>query len=202
MKIQKRQKTTKGEVLFPSTGRTSAIEESSMKALVTDLGSHDDGVRVKARHTLVSLGKAALPSLIVALKDKNDLVRWEAAKTLGEIGDPESAPALVKALEDKDFDVRWLAAEGLTRMNIKGLKPLLEALRDRGESALLREGAHHVFHDLNKGVLRKTLTPVLSALEIIEHEEGLPGVPEHARRVEAPRAALQALEMLEKVKKP
>jgi hypothetical protein len=112
VQIQKRQKSTKAEATFPSTGRTTESKASPTEALITSLGSHDDVVRVKARHTLVSLGKAAVPSLIVALKNKNDLVRWEATKALGEIGDPESAPALVRGLEDEDFDVRWLAAEG------------------------------------------------------------------------------------------
>lgn len=161
----------------------------SLEALISDLSSHNDVVRVEARHFLVAMGKATVASLIEALKDKNYLMRWEAAKTLGEIGDPEAAPALVKALEDEEFDVRWLAAEGLIKMNINGLKPLLQALEYRGDSFLLREGAHHVFHDLAKGALRRYLAPVLAALEALEPGE------------EVPWAARHALAMLEKEKK-
>lgn len=129
-------------------------------------------------------------------------MRWEAAKALGEIADPETGPVLVEALEDEEFDVRWLAAEGLVRMNIKGLKPLLEALELRGDSVLLREGAHHVFHDLAKGRLRKFLVPVLASLEALEPGEEVPWTAHHQWAVEVPLAARQALERLERLSKP
>lgn len=171
------------------------------EALISDLSSHNDAARVKARHSLVAMGKAAVPFLTEALKNKNNLMRWETAKALGEIGDPGAAPALVKALEDEEFDVRWLAAEGLIKMNINGLKPLLQALEYRGDSVFLREGAHHVFHDLAKGALRKYLVPVLAALEALEPGEEVPWVARHEMVVEVPWAARQAIEMLDKEKR-
>jgi len=177
-------------------------KKSSIETLINTLSSRKDKAREGARHTLVAMGKAAVPALIEALKNKNALMRWEAAKALEEIGDPETAPVLVKALENDDFDVRWLAAEGLIKMNIKGLKPLLEALELRGDSVLLREGAHHVFHDLAKGGLRKYLVPVLASLEALEPGEEVPWVARHELAVEVPMAARQALEMLKKLKKP
>ena len=163
--------------------------DSSPDALIKSLSSEDDGVRVKARHFLVAMGKAAVRPLAEALEDGDELLRWEAAKTLGEIGAPEAAPFLVKALEDEEFDVRWLAAMGLIGMNIRGLKPLLHALMEQGDSAFLREGAHHVIHDLTKGELRKYLAPVLTALEGTEPTAG------------CAQAAFHALEMLEKDKR-
>ena len=159
---------------------------STLDAVIADLASHDDRTREKARHTLVTMGKDAVQSLIEALKDKRYLMRWEAAKALGEIGASQSAPALVDALEDEEFDVRWLAAVALIRMNIRGLRPLFQALMERGDSTLLRDGAHHVIHDLSKGELRKYLLPVLAALEDVEPS------------MEAPQVAFQALEKLEK----
>ena len=182
--------------------KTVGVKEPSMETLINTLSSHKDKAREGARHTLVAMGKAAVPSLIEALRNKNTLMRWEAAKALGEIGDPETAPVLVKALEDEEFDVRWLAAEGLIKMNIKALKPLLEALEHRGDSVLLREGAHHVFHDLAKGGLRKFLVPVLAALEALEPGEVVLRVARHEMEVEVPWAAHRALEVLEKLKKP
>ncbi len=173
----------------------------SLEALLAGLSSRDDGVRVKARHSLVALGKTAVSPLIEALKNGSYLIRWEAAKALGEIADPEAAPALVDALEDEEFDVRWLAGEGLIKMNINGLKPLLRALEHRGDSVLLLEGAHHVFHDLTKGALRKYLLPVLAALEALEPRGGLPWIARHEMEVEVPWAARQALEILEKGEK-
>jgi HEAT repeat protein len=159
---------------------------STLDAFIADLASHDDRTREKARHTLVAMGKDAVQSLIEALKDKRYLMRWEAAKALGEIANAAAAPSLVAALEDEAFDVRWLAAVALIRMNIRGLRPLFQALMERGDSTLLRQGAHHVIHDLSKGELRKYLLPVLAALEDVEPS------------LEAPQAAFQALEKLGK----
>jgi HEAT repeat protein len=191
-----------GSVRQKKKKKTIAEKEPTMESLIELLSSHKDKAREGARHTLVAMGKAAVPSLIEALKNKNTLMRWEAAKALGEIGGPETAPVLVKALEDEEFDVRWLAAEGLIKMNMKGLKPLLEALEHRGDSVLLREGAHHVFHDLAKGGLRKFLVPVLAALEALEPGDEVPWLARHEMEVEVPWAARRALEMLEKLKKP
>ena len=197
MRQKKKERATASE----SKGKKSARMLTPMEALIFNLGSHDDVIRVKARHALVAFGKAAVPPLIEALKSEHYLIRWEAAKALGEIADPGAAPALVKALEDEEFDVRWLAGEGLINMNINGLRPLLQALEHRGDSALLREGAHHVFHDLAKGGLRKFLSPVLAALEALEPGEEVPWAASHEMKVEVPWAARHCLDMLEQAKK-
>jgi HEAT repeat protein len=199
-------KKKQGKIISESISQSKAqnrVEEgnTSLEAFIANLASHDDAKRVKARHSLVAIGKAAVPSLIEALKNSNTLMRWEAAKALGEIGDPGTAPALVKALEDEEFDVRWLAAEALIKMNINALRPLLQALESRGDSVMLQEGAHHVFHDLAKGALRKYLAPVLAALERLELGEEVPWVAGHDMGVEVPWAARYSLDMLEKAKK-
>jgi HEAT repeat protein len=199
-------KKKQGKIISESISQSKAqnrVEEgnTSLEAFIANLASRDDAKRVKARHSLVAMGKAAVPSLIEALKNSNTLMRWEAAKALGEIGDPGTAPALVKALEDEEFDVRWLAAEALIKMNINALRPLLQALENRGDSVMLQEGAHHVFHDLAKGALRKYLAPVLAALERLEPGDQVPWVARHDMGVEVPWAARYSLDMLEKAKK-
>ena len=199
-------KKKQGKIISESISQSNAqnrVEErnTSLEAFIANFASHDDAKRVKARHSLVVMGKAAVPSLIEALKNSNTLMRWEAAKALGEIGDPGTAPALVKALEDEEFDVRWLAAEGLIKMNINALRPLLQALENRGDSVMLQEGAHHVFHDLAKGALRKYLAPVLAALERLEPGDEVSWVARHDMGVEVPWAARHSLDMLEKAKK-
>jgi HEAT repeat protein len=198
MTKEKKQKQTKSESVSESGEQNNKEVATS---LIADLASHNDTKRVKARHSLVAMGKATVPLLTQALKSQNSLMRWEAAKALGEIGDPGTASALVDALEDEDFDVRWLAAEALTKLNILALKPLLQALEKRGDSILLQEGAHHVFHDLAKGGLRKFLAPVLAALEALEPGEEVPWAAQHEMVVEVPWAARQALDMLAKMKK-
>jgi HEAT repeat protein len=157
--------------------------------LVTDLASDDGSVRENARLSLVGIGGRAVAALIDALGDPRRQVRWEAAKALEQIADPKAALALVGALEDKEFSVRWLAAEGLIALESKGLVPLLRALIERSDSAWLREGAHHVLHDLHNVSgrrLREVLEPLLAALEDVEPV------------LEVPPAAETALEALTK----
>ena len=180
-----------GSSLYLEKGdEMSNSTDTTFKDLIHALSSYNDLSRVEARKALVAMGKQAVPALIEALEDlsSHHLLRWEAAKALGEIGAPEAAPTLVNALEDKEFDVRWLAAKGLIEMNVRALRPLLKELIERADSVLFRQGAHHVLHDLAKGELRIDLVPVLIAMEGAE-----PGV-------HVPLAASHAIEMLENAK--
>ena len=189
MAREKKEEKTMSKSIHGSKKRKTEKMTPLIETLIAYLASHDDMARVKARHSLVAMGKIAVPLLTEALESKKYLIRWEAAKALTEIGDPGAAPALVEALEDEEFDVRWIAGEGLIKMNINALKPLLQALKERADSPFLREGAHHVLHDLAKGALRESLTPVLGALEVMEPVE------------EIPLIAHKALEILYAIKK-
>ena len=145
-------------------------------SLVAALASPDRVTRESARETLVAIGHPAVGPLISLLDDRHDHVRWEAAKTLSDIADPAAAPALVQALEDPEPGVRWLAAEGLIKMRRACLQPLLHALTERAaDSVWLRDGAHHVLHDLAKMGLAEGMAPVLTALEGIEPTATVPG---------------------------
>jgi HEAT repeat protein len=166
--------------------RSKKVSTETIKSLVADLGRQDGLVRVRARKSLVAIGGRSVKPLITALASKKEWVRWEAAKTLGQIGDAKATAALIKALEDKMFDVRWLAAEGLTAIGHEALVPLLQALVEHSDSLWLREGVHHVLHNMEGGHLNKILNPVLVALESFEPS------------VEAPMAAEIALKALVK----
>jgi HEAT repeat protein len=155
-------------------------------SLIADLASKDGIVRVKARQQLVAYKKRSVDPLIRALSHENDWVRWEAAKALSQIGNPESIQALLVALADKQFEVRWLAAEGLIRIGRKAIVPLLETLVKHSDSYWLREGIHHVLHDINRGKIKKVLRPILISLE----------GPEPS--LEVPPAARAALDILTK----
>lgn len=158
---------------------------ATIKDLIHALSSFNDLSRVEARKALEAMGKRAVPALVEALRDPKSphLLRWEAAKSLGEIGDPEAAPALVEALEDQEFDVRWLSAKGLIEMNVKALRPLFQALIERADSVLLRQGAHHVLHDLAKGELRIYLAPILIAMEGAEPGVHVPPAVSYAQEM-------------------
>ena len=118
----------------------------STQSLVNQLESEDVKVRTRARKSLVTIGKQAVPSLSLVLENsKIYKARWEAAKALNEISDLKSIPILVKALEDPESDVAWLAAKTLEKFRKAAWPILMRALVDHGsKSVLLQHGAHHI----------------------------------------------------------
>jgi hypothetical protein len=186
--LEGKEKMMRKTVLATSKGNPTGNKDQTIEGLIMALSSDNGSTRREARKSLVAIGSPAVPSLIEALKQKNDDVRREVVRGLSEIGGAEVAPALIKTLEDEEFDIRWLAAEAIIQLGVNGLRPLLQALIDHGDSPLLLEGAHHVIHYMAKGGLRKYLGPVLASLEGI------------GTAVKAPVAAYQALEMLKEAK--
>ena len=165
------------------------MDKEDITSLVDDLTCDDIIKCQKARRSLVDMGHAAVPSLIEALGSKKNWVRWEAAKALSQIGDPAATDALIKALEDKEFDLRWLAAEGLINIGKPAMIPLLRCLLENANSLWLREGAHHILHDMDRGEWNEDLKPVIAALESFEPS------------VEVPIAAKKSLDTLTSQKK-
>jgi len=164
-------------------------KHATIEFAVSELASNSSFARVDAREYLVSMKGKAVPHLTEALRSKNQWVRWEAAKALSKIGDPAASQALIDALDDKMFDVRWIAAEGLISIGRKALIPLLAAMSKKGESLWLREGAHHIIHDLMREDLKGVFGPVLEA---IEKPEG---------KLAVPLAADKAMEELKRILK-
>jgi ABC-type molybdenum transport system ATPase subunit/photorepair protein PhrA len=155
---------TENRVKENDTVHGKKVSPETIKSLVADLGSQDGIVRVRTRKSLVSIGGQAVKPFVKALASKREWVRWEAAKPLGQIGDPAAVQALIEALEDKMFDVRWLADEGLISIGREALVPLLRALMEHPDSLWLREGVHHVLHDVDKEDFNEILQPVLASL--------------------------------------
>ncbi|MFH1830342.1 MAG: HEAT repeat domain-containing protein [Pseudomonadota bacterium] len=86
-------------------------------------------VRSDAAYALSKIGpgaKAAIPALIVALKDQNENVRIDASIALGEIG-PAAVPALIEMLKDPNWLVRSAAAFALGEIG-PGAKAAFPAL--------------------------------------------------------------------------
>jgi HEAT repeat protein len=161
------------------------ITQASVDSLIATLSSPDGLTRQKARIDLVRMGEPAVDALAAVLQSAPGAAHWEAAKALGQIASPRAAPALVDALEDDQFSVRWLAAEALVALGGQGLVPLLRALAGRPTSGLLREGAHHVLHDLiAKRYLLEPLEvavkPVLATLDGSEPAVTVPLAAERA----------------------
>ncbi|MBN1979049.1 MAG: HEAT repeat domain-containing protein, partial [Anaerolineae bacterium] len=143
-------------------------DQDAIARLTVALGHRNGAVRMHARQLLVAIGSPAVDALAELIADRNNLVRWEAAKTLGEIADARAAPALVRALEDSDADVRWLAAEGLVSMGRDGLPALLHALVQHPHALWLRSGARHVLRGLRDRGLGDLVGPILEAQEGVE----------------------------------
>jgi HEAT repeat protein len=159
-------------------------DQGAIAHLAMELGHRSGAVRLHARQLLVTIGGPAVASLVALLADRNHLIRWEAAKTLGEIADARAAPALVKTLEDSDAEVRWLAAEGLVSMGRDGLPALLQAMVQHPSAFWLRSGARHVLRGLRDRGLGDLVEPVLEAQEGVE-----PGL-------QVPRAAIKVLDKM------
>jgi HEAT repeat protein len=151
-------------------GQEPTTDPARLSTLVSTLRSSDYGERVDARQALEKIWHPAVGPLVELLADPSHQARWEAAKTLVAIADADASPALVEALLDEEFDVRWLAAEALIAIGHDGLEPLLRALEEHPESVWLRQGAHHVLHDLKDPALRELMAPTLDALESLEPE--------------------------------
>jgi HEAT repeat protein len=149
---------------------------TNLESLMNLLASKNGATRMKARKTLVALGKPAVPSLIRILQNsKEDHVRWEAAKALGTIGDTRAIPSLVKALEDSNSDVTWLAAEALRKFKRIAWPYLMRALvKSKKDSVLLRQGAHHVLRKQKEDGFNDLLTTLMKTLESNTASESTP----------------------------
>ena len=140
-------------------------KSNAVQELATKLRSKDGIQREQARKALVKIGKPAVSPMIELLSDPDQHVRWEACKALGSIKDPTSAVPLVHALSDESTEIQWLAAEALIALGNKSVVPLLQALENHFDSVLLRQGAHHVLHNLERQKkLKKETLAVLDTL--------------------------------------
>jgi len=146
------------------------LEKTTINSLIRNLRSKEGPLMRQARESLAFIGKPAVPALIQILKDPDDDIRWEAAKTLALINDSGTAPELVSALQDHNFGVRWIAAEGLVNIGREALFPLLHSLVNHPDSAVLRSGAHHVLSGLARKGFKEVVGPLLAALEGAEPE--------------------------------
>ncbi len=104
------------------------------------------GERLRAMQALGRLGAGAggaVPAIAELLHDPDPQVRWNAARTLVEIGSPNGTPPLRAALKDDDARVREHAAEALGEIGPgarEAVPALVEALRDP-EARVRRDAA-------------------------------------------------------------
>jgi HEAT repeat protein len=71
-----------------------------------------------------------MQGLILALKNRDPKIQYDAAEALGEVGDSRAVEPLVTALKNDEFSgVRWKAAEALSKLGSPAVPALIGALR-------------------------------------------------------------------------
>ena len=113
----------------PNAGDTHLDE--LIGSLQEALRGDDMWLRMAATSALVSLGDAAVPSLVPALQDEQAAVRRAAAKALGKLGHVAALADLLRALTDVDDSTRRFAAQALGRIgHASAVAALGDSLRD------------------------------------------------------------------------
>ncbi len=103
-------------------------------ALAVGLGFHGRGIP-QVERLRADRDTAGLCAL---LRRGNPAEQREAARALGEIGDPEGRPALLEALKAEDLQVRRVAADALVGLATAEDIPDLEAALEDADPSLRR----------------------------------------------------------------
>jgi HEAT repeat protein len=151
-------------------------KQSKIQELIKTLGSDNGMERQSAREELVAIGRDSVGFLMELLSHPKHIYRWEAVKTLEEIGDPLSISLFIQAMEDEKSDVRWLAAKGLIKLGKLSIKPLLKTLEKKSDSVFVLEGAHHVFFDLKENKMLPKDFPIDKLLSALRNPEWVESV--------------------------
>jgi HEAT repeat protein len=86
--------------------------KAAVPLVIGALKDRDYQVRTFASVALAGIGELAVPALVGALKDRDPLARLSAGTALVRLGDP-AVKALAAALQSKDVDLRRGAANAL-----------------------------------------------------------------------------------------
>ena len=100
--------------------------ENAVEALVLALSDADSMVCSLATNALVKIGKAAVPSLIEAVKSGVQSQRIHALRALAEIKDHRAIPVMMQVMQEDSALLQHWAQEGLERLGLDMvyMKPL------------------------------------------------------------------------------
>jgi HEAT repeat protein len=96
--------------------QAASLGAAAVPPLVAALKDSEPRWAEAAVDALTKVGPAAVPPLLDALKDENPIRRSQAARALGEMKIAEAAPDLIEALHDPDGTVRENVVLALWRM--------------------------------------------------------------------------------------
>ena len=114
---------------------------SALPALIKSLKyhKHEDEFRKNCIEAICKFGKAAVPNLLKALKEKNKFVVVGVFEALGEIGDKSVIPVLKNSLKSDEKFLHLYAAEALIKLGNKtGISILVESLKSKIDADRIR----------------------------------------------------------------
>ena len=156
-----------------SKGWAQQCTDADIKAHIEKLNNTDKWI--STIDVLKKCGSPAVSALIAALKDKDEVVRINAATALGSM-DAEAAsavPALTEALKDKNERVRSSAAYALESIGAEAVSvvpALTEALKDKDE--VVRDSAASALGSM--GAFATSAVPALTEA-LKDKDEGVRG---------------------------
>jgi HEAT repeat protein len=121
-----------------------------------------DVLRKDAAEALVKIGAPAVESLIATLRDEDELVlvREDAARVLGKIGDVRAVEPLIAVLKEDDKFVRQAASRTLQEIGMPAVEPLIAALE--GREWQVQEGAAKALGKIGDA---RVVGPLIAVLE-------------------------------------
>ena len=108
----------------PAVGQCAALalryqaDPEAIPTLIQALSLPDRLMARLAADALIATGEESVPALIEVMQNNSQPARLEAARALGEIGDPRAIPALFNALDDDSAILEHWAGEGLEKMGV------------------------------------------------------------------------------------
>jgi HEAT repeat protein len=93
-------------------------DPDAIPTLIQALSLPDRLMARLAADALIATGEESVPALIEVMQNNSQPARLEAARALGEIGDPRAIPALFNALGDDSAILEHWAGEGLEKMGV------------------------------------------------------------------------------------
>ncbi|MEI6293435.1 MAG: HEAT repeat domain-containing protein [Methanomicrobiales archaeon] len=102
-------------------------ELDGVEPLLLAIRDPDKNVREQAAKSLGEIGDPSVDPLIILLEDPDWKVRYRAAEALGITGSEKAVPSLIITLEDPKDHVRYMAAKALGETGARGSEKALIA---------------------------------------------------------------------------
>lgn len=135
---------------------------------------------LEALKGLGELGEAAWKS---ALQHSDPHIRWQAARSLSELGDPRGLETLAEGLLDENADVHWASAEGLAHLGRVAIPAILAVLERKKLAGSSRQAAYSALQRLTAREDQTAFKPLLDALSSPSSSVEVPSLAKQAREM-------------------